>query len=40
MTIENPYVPPNYGTRHLAVERRIAEQEEKPAPKKSKKKDD
>lgn len=39
MTIKNPYIPPNYGTRHLAVERRIAEQAEKPA-KKSKKKDD
>lgn len=24
MTIENPYQPPTYGTRHLAVERRMA----------------
>lgn len=40
MTVENPYVPPSYGTRNLAIERRIAEQAEaekpakKPAPKK------
>ena len=38
MTIENPYTPPAYGTRHLAIERRIAEQADKPAPKKPAKK--
>lgn len=36
MTVENPYQPPTYGTRHLAVERRIAEQDEAPKPKKKK----
>lgn len=47
MTVENPYVPPSYGTRHLAVERRIAQQEaeaeapaEEPAKKPAKKKAD
>lgn len=37
MTIKNPYEPPTYGVRHLAIERRIAEQAEPEAEEKPKK---